>query len=349
MIIYDEQQKFNLLEFGIKIPVRNSRTVNTFEALRSHPVLGPRIDRWYLPRSEDKVSREDLLRVHSPGYVNKLFSPDLEREIIRTYELIDRRGKYYRYDPDIAVLPLSALFDRILERVAGTVQCGRVALEKGFCFYFGGGMHHAQADYGNGFCPLNDMVIAVRKLQAEGHIRTAWIIDVDAHKGDGTAALTRGDETIQTLSIHMAKGWPLDEAEYDSEGRLNPSFIPSDIDIPVDAGEEDRYVEKLEAGLHRLAKGTAPDLALVVSGADPYEHDELPSTRSLRLSLDQMMDRDQLVYTFLKERKIPSAYVMAGGYGERAWEAYAQFLIWALLDEAQLDGERYQAPMRTAS
>ncbi|MFW5636212.1 MAG: histone deacetylase [Thermodesulfobacteriota bacterium] len=335
MIIYDENQTFSLLEFGIKIPVRNSRTVNTYAALKSHPVLGSKIDRWRLPRSEDKVSRKDLLRVHSPAYVNKLFSPDLEREIIRTYELIDRHGKYYRYDPEIALLPLSELFDRILERVAGTVQCCRVALDKGFCFYFGGGMHHAQADYGNGFCPLNDMVIAVRKLQAEGRIRTAWIIDVDAHKGDGTAALTQGDDSIQTLSIHMARGWPLDEAEYDDMGRLNPSFIPSDIDIPIDAGEEDQYAARLEAGLHRLAEGPLPDLALVVSGADPYEHDELPSTRSLRLTLDQMLARDRLVYTFLKERHIPKAYVMAGGYGERAWEVYARFLTWALLDTVE--------------
>lgn len=332
MIIYDENQQFSLIEFGIKIPIRNSRTVKTFQALKSHPALEKKIDQWFLPKSEDKVSREDLSRVHSPAYVDKLFSPDLEKEIIRTYELIDRHGKYYRYDPDIAVLPLSALFDRILERVAGTVQCCRAALEKGFCFFFGGGMHHAQADYGNGFCPLNDMVIAVRKLQAERRIRTAWIIDVDAHKGDGTAALTRGDDSIVTLSIHMARGWPLDGDEYDGEGKQNPSFIPSDIDIPIEAGEENQYVEKLEAGLHRLAEGPLPDLALVVSGADPYEHDELPSTRNLRLTLDQMLARDQLVYNFLKNRSIPKAYVMAGGYGERAWEPYVQFLTWALMD-----------------
>jgi acetoin utilization deacetylase AcuC-like enzyme len=332
MIIHDEDRRFNLLDFGIKIPVRNSRTEKTFRALKSHPVLGPRIDRWYRPRSEDKVTRDDLLRVHSRDYVDRLFSPGLETEIIRTYELIDRHGRYHRYDPRIAVLPLSALFDKILERVAGTVECCRVALDKGFCFYFGGGMHHAQADYGNGFCPLNDMVIAVRKLQAEGLVQTAWIIDVDAHKGDGTAALTRGDGSITTLSIHMARGWPLDGPEYDGNGRQNPSFIPSDIDIPVEAGEEDRYVEKLDAGLRRLARGPRPDLALVVSGVDPYEYDELPSTRDLRLSLDQMLARDERVYHFLKERGIPKAYVMAGGYGERAWEPYARFLIHALSD-----------------
>ena len=76
-------------------------------------------------------------------------------------------------------------------------------------------MHHAQRAYGDGFCIVNDIVIAIRKLQAEGLVRTAWVIDIDAHKGDGTAAITLGDDSIITLSIHMAQGWPLDGKKYD--------------------------------------------------------------------------------------------------------------------------------------
>jgi hypothetical protein len=36
---------------------------------------------------------------------------------------------------------------------------------------------------------------------------------------------------------------------------------------------------------------------------------------------------DWLIYTFLRDRSIPSAWIMAGGYGERAWEPAASFLI----------------------
>ena len=75
-----------------------------------------------------------------------------------------------------------------------------------------------------------------------------------------------------------------------------------------------------------------PELAVVVAGVDPFEKDELPSTSDLKLSLEQMMQRDQLVYRFLKERGIPAAFLMAGGYGENSWQVYAQFLEWALLD-----------------
>ena len=206
MIIYDQEEKMTLYEFGIEIPVSDSRVSKTFEKLRSHRILGERIHEWHINKVEEKISRTDLLRVHSKGFVKTLYSDQLEDEIIRTYELIDSKGRYHRYDPAKASMPLTDLFERILNKVSGTVQCCRVALENGFCFYFGGGMHHAQKDYGNGFCLLNDIAIALRKLQAEKVIKQAWIIDVDAHKGDGTAALTEGDDSVTTLSIHMAKG-----------------------------------------------------------------------------------------------------------------------------------------------
>ncbi len=332
MILYDENHNDGLIEFGIQIPLLASRAAQTFEFLKSHQVLGPLREQWHIADIQEKISREDLLRAHSRRYVDSLFSDGLEDEIMRTYELLDARGDYYRYDPDSAVLPLAGLFDRALASVAATVDCCRSALVSNFCFAFSGGMHHARHDHGAGFCLLNDIVIAIRKLQAENLIRTAWVIDTDAHKGDGTAALTRDDDTIAALSIHMAQGWPLDGAARDSDGNLNPAFIPNDIDIPIARGEEHLYVARLEEGLQRLAGFNEPDIAVVVFGSDAFEKDELPSTADLRLSLEQMNQRDRLVYNFLKARGIPRAYLMAGGYGEHCWQVYAQFLEWALLD-----------------
>ena len=331
MILYDKNLKEGLVEFGIEIPVHHSRAATTFEKLKSHKVLGPKINQWHIPKVNENITREDLLRVHSADYVARLYSDKLENEIVRTFELIDDKGRYYRYNPDNASLPLVQLFERLLFKVAGTVQCCRVALEKEFCFAFGGGMHHAKKDYGAGFCMVNDIVIALRKLQAENLIRTAWVIDLDAHKGDGTAVLTQADSSITTLSIHMARGWPLDGEAYDRQGRLNPSFVPSDIDIPVAAGEEHLYVAKLQEGLKKLVSNGPPDLAIVLAGSDPYEKDELPSTSELKLSLEQLRERDLVVYHFLKSLKISRAYVTAGGYGEHSWEVDYQFIEWVLL------------------
>lgn len=332
MILYDATITMSLEPFGILIPVRDSRSILTLEALKADSTLGPLVDQWHVRTVDERLSRDDLLRVHDAIYVERLFSKHLEEEILSTYELIAEDGSYHRYAPEKATLPLDQLFGRMLVKAAGSTQCARLALQHGFCYYFGGGMHHAYRDHGSGFCMINDIVIAACKLQAEKEFERVWIIDVDAHKGDGTAALTAGDDRIVTLSVHMADGWPLDGPQYLDDGTPNPVFIPSDIDIPIESGEEGEYIDRLRWGLERLDGMGKADLAIVVDGADPYEEDELPSTSGLKLSLDQMLDRDRLIYRFLRSRDIPSAFLMAGGYGDRVWHVYARFLKWALAD-----------------
>ncbi len=123
MILYEEDRNEGFLEFGIEIPVLASRAGKTFESLKSHKILGRQIDRWHIPKIEEQITRDDLLRAHSEEYVAKLYSEGLEQEIIRTFELIDEQGNYFRYNPDKASVPLTRMFDRTLSMVAGTVQC----------------------------------------------------------------------------------------------------------------------------------------------------------------------------------------------------------------------------------
>jgi len=330
MILYDEEKPIGLSGFGMHIPVRESKAARTFRELCQHPVLGPLKGSWHRRTETGGIGRQDLLRVHSPGYVERLYSDALRLEVLKTYELVNEDGSYQRFSPQEAERPLEEVFEQALYKTSGTWQCCRTALETGFCFFFGGGMHHGHWDRGKGFCLINDVVIALRKLQAAGEIERAWVIDVDAHKGDGTAALTQDDDSITTFSVHMAGGWPLDEPEFDSSGRMNPSFQPSDIDVPVEGNGEQSYLQGLEDGLKQLDGYVRPDLALVLSGADPYEGDELESAGELKLSLDTLLRRDQRIYTFLEQRGIPKAYVMSGGYGEGTWRVYTQFLVWVL-------------------
>ena len=333
MILYDPSLPVGFYDYGIQIPVNDSRTRRTFAALENDPRLGPTIRRWHRDRITAPLTRDDLLRVHTPAYVEDLYSDRLEQRLMAAYELIDADGHYNRYTPETATRPLTDLFRHTLQRAAGSFECADLALTHGFCYYFAGGGHHAHADFGHGFCVINDVVIAARKMLAERAVQKIWIIDTDAHKGDGTAAITAGDDRIVTLSIHMAHGWPLDGPPVLADGRPNPSFVPSNIDIPVAAGEETVYVERLQQGLDRLAAAGSADLAIVVSGADPYEKDELPSASLLKLSLDQIFARDRLVYRFLKHSGIPAAFLMAGGYGDHVWEAFARFLRWVLVEE----------------
>jgi acetoin utilization deacetylase AcuC-like enzyme len=337
MILYSPAKYPPLIEYGIEIPVASNRSKQVFDALSSHPVLGPRIRDWHIKCDGVSLDKVDLLRVHSKEYIERLFSDKADDEIICAFELKDEKGRFYRYDPTRAKRPLSELAMDSLENASGVTQCCREALDSGFCFFLGGGHHHAHYDFGHGFCLLNDSVLALRKLQAEKIVETAWVIDVDAHKGDGTAALTQNDRSIVTLSVHMAGGWPLTGDARNERGELLPAFIPSNIDVPIERGEEKLYVKRLKKALDELACFPRPDLVIVISGSDSYEKDTLPSAMELKLTASQIYERDLLIWHFLTERQIPGAYLMAGGYGPDAWEVYPPFLEYVLLDNLNLD------------
>lgn len=315
-IYHDPASNLNLTKYGIQIPLTDDRDSKIY-----HFLLSKKIPVEVLDTSHLNLSRSDLARVHSNQFLDKLFGPreKIEECIIEAFELINERGEFHRYDPTTAKAPLRELLDSVLLKTKGTMLAVKAALEGEDSFFLGGGFHHAMSFGGRGFCLINDIVIAARWAQQNLGAKLIWIIDVDAHKGDGTAEITQNDESIKTLSIHMAKGWPLDSGTSDS-----PWFIPSDIEIPITQEQSTQYLSKLEEGLHLLPG--QPDLAIIVQGSDPYEHDKLPSASLLKLSQEDMLKRDLLVWNFLKSRQIPQAYVMAGGYGDRVYEIYCQFL-----------------------
>jgi acetoin utilization deacetylase AcuC-like enzyme len=331
MIVTDPRLHFQYTDYGILIPIRTSKITKVLAHLDGLASLKGKV--WKVEHVTETVGRDAFARVHDAAYLDRLYGPGLEQEVLSTFELVDAEGNHHRYAPETAAKPLTRFFEEhTVIHVAGTLQTCHLALDRGWAFFTGGGLHHGHRDRGSGFCLVNDLVIAVRALQAEGRIRDAWIVDVDAHKGDGTAALCAGDDSILTLSIHMAQGWPLDEETTRERGGDNPSQVPSDVDIAQEPGEDGLYVPRLEAGLNALKKlalernGRLPDLVLVVDGADPYEKDELPSTSSMRLTLAQMLERDLLLDRLLTAWNLPAAWVNAGGYGDQVWEVYAQYL-----------------------
>lgn len=64
--------------------------------------------------------------------------------------------------------------------------------------------HHASPDHNWGFCFFNNMGIAVKKLIKEGKIRTAVILDIDLHFGDGTDNIFKGYRNVRVLNIQSS-------------------------------------------------------------------------------------------------------------------------------------------------
>ncbi len=199
---------------------------------------------------------------------------------------------------------------RSLRSVGATVAAARAALTDGVALHLAGGTHHACADKGSGYCVFNDVVVAARLMQAEvfRHQRRGlrvWVIDLDVHQGNGTAAILRDDPSVFTLSLHGAKNFPFRKEAGDL-----------DVDLP-DGCTDAPYLAALDAALaqawqRQLAAGGAPGLAFYLAGADPHEGDRLGR---LKLTDAGLAERDRRVFDWLGRHRVPVAVAMAGGYG----------------------------------
>jgi acetoin utilization deacetylase AcuC-like enzyme len=183
----------------------------------------------------------------------------------------------------------------------GSTLAARLALRDGIGFNVGGGFHHAFPAHGEGFCAINDIAIAVRKLQAEGAIRRAMVVDCDVHHGNGTAAVFTGDQSVFTLSIHQFNNYPTEKP-----------LSSLDIHLPDGVGDRE-YLLRLGNGYRAAFLMFKPELVLYVAGADPYEEDQLGG---LALTFGGLEERDRLVIKTAREHGVPVAIVLAGGYAQ---------------------------------
>lgn len=64
------------------------------------------------------------------------------------------------------------------------MQSAALAVERGWSINIGGGMHHAHADNGAGWCMFSDLSLALRKVRkaSQGAIKKVMIIDTDVHQ-----------------------------------------------------------------------------------------------------------------------------------------------------------------------
>jgi acetoin utilization deacetylase AcuC-like enzyme len=184
----------------------------------------------------------------------------------------------------------------------GSILAGQSALRDGFGCNLGGGFHHAYPGHGEGFCAIHDVAVAIRRLQHDGAIRKAMVVDTDVHQGNGTAAIFAQDDTVFTLSIHQENNYPA----------YKP---PSDVDLEMaDRADDDEYLGALIPAVQSALDEFQPEIVFYVGGADPFCEDQLGG---LSLTKNGLKTRDRKVFEEARRRGIPIATALAGGYARR--------------------------------
>jgi acetoin utilization deacetylase AcuC-like enzyme len=251
------------------------------------------------------ASWDDLALAHTGEYLDKMRSGRLSAEDVAQLEL--------PWSPEMV--------DGFRVMVGGTLAAartacgkrGRVFFREGeektpvpICCHIGGGLHHAFQNHGEGFCPFNDVAVAVRVLQRDGVDRAA-VVDLDVHHGNGTAFIFESDPRVFTFSMHQQHNYPM----WKPRGSL-------DVGLP-DGTDDAGYLRHLEQALPRVMSHK-PDCLFYLAGADPYEDDQLGG---LRLTMDGLRRRDRLVIETAAQGRVPLVIVLAGGYARRLEDTVA--------------------------
>jgi|UniRef100_A0A7V3PS75 acetoin utilization deacetylase AcuC-like enzyme len=181
---------------------------------------------------------------------------------------------------------------------SGTILAARFALEDGIAMHIGGGFHHAFADHAEGFCYINDIAVAIKKLQKEGKIERVAVIDCDLHQGNGTARIFQDDPRVFTFSIHQEHLYPIKERS------------SWDIGLDDETGDEE-YNRHLLTAVPKIINEHKPQFVVYVAGADPFIDDQLGT---LRLTKNGLAMRDRIVIENCRKAGIPVVPVLAGGY-----------------------------------
>lgn len=198
-------------------------------------------------------------------------------------------------------VPVSrTVLDAFRIQTGGSILAARTALERGAAANLGGGFHHAFADRGEGFCLLNDLAVLIRVMRRDGLIRTAAVVDLDLHQGNGTARIFRDDPDVFTFSMHQE--------------RLYPAKERSSLDIGLDNGTGDAEYLRLLRGALPKALGGPPDLVVYQAGADPFEEDQLGD---LKLTKAGLAERDAIVFREVSRIDRPVVVTLGGGYPPR--------------------------------
>jgi len=280
---------YNVKFFGVE-------KLHPFDSCKYNKIANAVGDGRELVSVDRAVTNEELLKVHTEKYLADLQS---SWKVAQICEL-----------PPLAVMPFFLIQKHVLTpmrwQVRGTVLAGELAMQQGWSINLGGGMHHAGPGEASGWCVYADIFLCLENLREKNFARTAMIIDLDVHQGNGLGhsklALSESD-SVYILDFYNPAIYPQDNT---AKKAINQQWH-------VTKGTVDEvYLEALQAALRDAFDQFVPDIVIYNAGTDILQGDPLGG--GVSITPVGVTRRDALVFKSCLERRIPISMVLSGGY-----------------------------------
>jgi len=264
------RQELKEYDFGPGHPFRGDRYETFPRFLRENL---PEDDNYRVIETE-KATDEDLLRICSQEYI------DFTRGFYQAASSgLTYPGQFSRFQSgDNFPAGRPGKLEEAARLVVGQAKlaCNLVSGNKyKKAISIGGGLHHAQADYGEGFCIYNDVAFCGLYLIQECGLERVLILDTDAHAGNGTSDYFYSNPNVLFIDVHQdprtvypGTGFAHQTGSGDGKG------FTINIPLPVNAGF-DSYRLAFESIIEPVAREFKPQVIVRNGGTDPHFADGL--------------------------------------------------------------------------
>jgi len=139
----------------------------------------------------------------------------------------------------------------------------------------GGGMHHAQPDFGEGFCIYNDVAFCGIYLMQEHKLERILILDTDAHAGNGTSQYFDEEPRVLFIDLHQDPRSLYPGTGFAHQiGSGKGKGFTINIPMPPYAGH-DSYRLAFESIVEPVVQEFNPQIIIRNGGSDPHFSDGL--------------------------------------------------------------------------
>jgi acetoin utilization deacetylase AcuC-like enzyme len=284
-------------------PDSPARLLNVISALKASGIWPKLIQ--IKPR---KAGLDDLAMVHTRAHIERIMNHHVGE--------LDPDTFCSEHSYEAAVHAAGA----VMEAVA---QCRSGELERAFCLVRPPG-HHAEADRAMGFCLFNNVAVGARYARSIGYGRV-FIIDFDAHHGNGTQHIFEEDDRVFYFSTHQHPYYP--ETGKDME-RGKGKGVGFTYNVPILAGSGNKeYLAVYQDILPGVISRFNPDLILVSAGYDIHVNDP---HANIRVSHEGIHG---IVQGILSSCECPLVFVLEGGYDLPSLSESVQITIEEMLKE----------------
>ncbi len=231
-----------------------------------HPLRVPRVSTvldltralGWLPRAQyvnaPMAKPAALTGFHTAEYIAALVAAERAQQVSEAV-----RQRHALGTPSNPVF--SEMYRRPATSAGAALLAGELLCRGGVIYAPGCGTHHAMPDRANGFCFLNDPVLAIQSLRRNGAVRIAYV-DIDAHHCDGVAEGFAQDPDTLLVSVHEKDRWP-------RTGAVTDVGVGNMLNVPMPRGcNDDEFALVRDAVILPAVQRFKPDAIVLQCGAD---------------------------------------------------------------------------------